>query len=100
MSTLVIRYTPKAAEADENQRLVEAVFAELAATEPDGLRYATFRLADGSFVHVADVEGDTNPLTESAAFAAFSAGVADRCEDGQGPSAQPATLVGSYRFFP
>ena len=62
MSMVVVRYRPKPDRADENQRLVEAVFAELAATDPGGIRYATFRLADGTFVlHIADVEGDFEP---------------------------------------
>jgi hypothetical protein len=96
MSTVVVRYRPKPEHADENQRLVEAVFQALAEKQPDGLRYITLRLADGTFVHVADVTADTNPLGELDAFAVFSAGVADRCEPGEGPNPQPATVVGSY----
>lgn len=99
MSTVVVRYRPVADQADHNQELVEAVFADLAATQPDGLGYATFRLDDGTFVHIADVRGETNPLTESAAFAAFTADIADRCEPGEAPNAQPATLVGNFRLL-
>ena len=99
MSTVVVRYTPKADRADENQQLVEAVFSELLANEPAGLRYATFRLADGSFVHIADIEGEENPLVSTEAFAAFQAEIADRCEHGKGPDPQPATLVGTYRLL-
>jgi hypothetical protein len=98
MSTVVVRYLAKPDQADENQRLVEAVFAELAAKAPDGLSYATFRLADGTFIHIAEVEGGTNPLTELTAFRDFVADVEGRCEAGEGPNPQPATLVGSYRF--
>jgi hypothetical protein len=99
MSTVVVRYTPKADRADENQQLVEAVFAELAETDPGGVRYATFRLADGTFVHIATIEGDENPLQATAAFARFQDGIGDRCEEGLGPNAQPAELVGSYRLL-
>lgn len=99
MSTIVVRYRPTTDQADHNQRLVEAVFAELAETDPAGLRYATFRLADGTFVHIADVEGEENPLAANRAFAAFQQGIGDRCEDGEGPNPQPATLVGSYRLI-
>ena len=98
MSTVVVRYRTKPEAADENQRLVEAVFAALAAKQPDGLRYVTLRLADNTFVHVAEVTAGTNPLSELDAFAAFSGGVADRCAPGDGPNPQPATVVGSYRF--
>jgi len=99
MSTVVVRYRPKPDQADENQRLVEAVFAELAAEDPGGVRYATLRLADGTFVHIADTEADPNPLGGIAAFAAFQEGIGERCEPGEGPNPQAATLVGSYRFF-
>jgi acyl dehydratase len=95
--TVVVRYKTSPEAGEENQRRVEAVFAELAATDPDGLRYATFRLADQvTFVHVAMLEGDDNPLTRSVAFAAFQEGLAERCVEPPAPS--EATLVGSYRL--
>ncbi len=99
VSTVVVRYRPKADRADENQSLVEAVFAELAAADPGGVRYATLRLADGTFVHIADVAADPNPLGNIAAFAEFQKDIAERCEPGEGPNPQQATVVGSYRFF-
>jgi hypothetical protein len=96
--TKVIRYKTKPEQADENERLIRNVFAELSKQGPEGLRYATFRLDDGvSFVHVAMIEGE-NPLLSSEAFGAFQSGVNDRCE--VGPSAADATVVGSYRMFP
>lgn len=99
MSTVVVRYTPRADRVDENQSLVEDVFAELEETNPGGLRYATFRLADGTFVHIADIEGDENPLGTTAAFARFQDGIGDRCEEDLTPNAQAATLIGSYRLL-
>jgi quinol monooxygenase YgiN len=93
----IVRYRTRPEAADENQELVEKVFAELAAKDPGGLRYATFRLADGvSFVHVVVHEGDDDPLGSSAAFAAFQQGIGDRVAEP--PKAEEATLVGSYRF--
>lgn len=100
MSAVVVRYTTKPDRADENQRLVEQVFAELAEGAPDGLRYATFRLADGvSFVHVASIETEdgSNPLADSAAFAEFQRELSERLLDG--PDAAGASVVGSYRFL-
>lgn len=99
MSTVVVRYRAKADQADENQRLVEAVFAELAAKDPGGVRYATLRLADGTFVHIADIEAEPNPLGDIDAFARFQQDIAQRCEPGEGPNPQQADVVGSYRFF-
>lgn len=99
MGTVVVRYLPKPDRADENQRLVEAVFDELVASDPGGVRYATWRLADGTFVHIADVEGESNPLGDIAAFAEFQKDIGDRCGPGEGPNPQAATLVGSYRLL-
>jgi hypothetical protein len=101
MSVAVVRYRSKPDRADENQALVEKVFGELHANRPVGLRYATFRLADGaSFVHVATIEtaDGSNPLTQTPAFVEFLREIADRCEEG--PVAAEATIVGSYQFFP
>ena len=98
MSHVVVRYRPTAEQADHNEALVRDVFAELAEEHPYGLRYATFRLEDGTFVHIAEIEGD-NPLPRSAAFARFQEGIADRCEEGHAPDAQSAVLVGSYKLI-
>lgn len=100
MRNVVVRYETKPDRADENQRLVERVFAELNDRNPGGIRYATFRLADGvSFVHVASIDTDdgTNPLNGIDAFAEFQREIGVRCA--VPPAAQDATVVGSYRFF-
>jgi hypothetical protein len=95
---VVVRYETRPDAADENQRLVERVYAELARDDPGGLRYATFRLADGvTFVHVAVHEGGDNPLPRTAAFQEFQRGIAERCV--VQPVAAEATLVGAYRFL-
>jgi hypothetical protein len=60
MTTLIITYRPRPDRAEENQRLVEAVYAELADRTPPGFWYTTVRLDDGRFVHLAEIEGD-NP---------------------------------------
>jgi hypothetical protein len=90
MKKVVVRYKTKPELADENVRLVEQVFAELAERDPGGVRYATFRLDDGvSFVHIA--------FAETAAFAEFQREIGDRCVEG--PTAQDAEVVGSYRLL-
>ncbi|WP_231499904.1 hypothetical protein [Saccharothrix sp. NRRL B-16314] len=97
-SMVVIRYETRAEVADENERLVRQVFAELDEGRPDGLRYATFRLADGvTFVHLAVTEGETSPLVELPAFKEFQEAIGERLVDGVDRSA--ATLVGSYRLL-
>ena len=98
-TTKVVRYRTKPEQADENERLIREVFAELAQEGPSGLHYATFRLDDGvSFVHVAVLDGEENPLTSSPAFAAFQAGIAERCAEGPFPA--DATTIGNFRLLP
>jgi len=102
MRTVVVRYETKPDRADENQRLVEKVFAELAERRPDNFRYATFRLEDGvTFVHIVNETDDGSnpiPLTDIAAFREFQREIADRCAVQPAPSG--ATVVGSHNFFP
>lgn len=99
MTTIIVRYTTRADAAAQNQQLVENVYAELAENRPTGLRYATFRLADGvTFLHIAIRDDDADPLTRSPAFAEFQRGIGDRCT--QPPQPSEATLVGSYRLVP
>lgn len=93
----VIRYKTTPESAEENERLVRGVYAELAERQPEGFRYATFRLDDGvSFVHVAIQDGEQNPLTTSVAFSDFQAGLKDRCVEGPVPA--DGKVVGSYRL--
>ena len=70
MEQVVVQYRTKPDRADENQRLVEKVFEELNDRGPGGLRYATFRMADGvSFMHVAVIDDpNANPLGETRRF--------------------------------
>ena len=95
---LVTRYAMRSAEeADENQRRVEGVFAELEATTPDNVSYIVLRLADDSFVHVSfhdHGEDEVNPIASTAAFAHFQDGHAERRAGGV--DQQTATLVGAY----
>jgi len=79
---LVTRYAMWSAEAaDENQRRVEGVFDELAATKPDNVSYIVLRLADDSFLHVSfrnHGDDELNPIASTAAFAYFQEDHADR----------------------
>jgi hypothetical protein len=97
--TKVIRYKTKPECADENERLVRRVFAELAEDRPEGLRYATMRLDDGvTFVHVAVLDGEPNPLSASAAFGEFQSDIKNRCAEGPAPA--DASVIGNYRLIP
>lgn len=92
---VVVRYKTRPGAADENQRLVEQVFAELAEKRPDGVRYASFRLDDGvTFVHVVVSDGTGDPLGGLTAFAEFQQNLRDRIDEP--PVRSGATVVGSY----
>lgn len=81
MRTVMVRYKTLEARAEENAALVRAVFDQLRARAPAGLRYATYRLSDGvTFVHLATVDADgPHPLTSQPAFGAFQAELKARC---------------------
>jgi hypothetical protein len=100
MPTVVVRYRTKPERADENQRLVEKVFAELDEINATGFAYASFRLEDGtSFVHVVVEEDGPSSvsLNDVPAFQEFTAGIADRCDEQ--PVAMGATVVGAHRML-
>ena len=96
MKNTVVRYQVKPGREEENAELVRAVYRELAELEPEGFRYATYRLEDGrSFVHVASQEGDReSPLPGLAAFQRFQEAIRERLE--WGPEASSAELVGRF----
>jgi hypothetical protein len=99
MANVVVRYQTKPDRAAENQKLIEAVFADLEAREPEGFTYKVFRLADGvSFIHVMIEHDDVekpDSLQDVPAFQAFLADIADRCD--VPPAASGATIVGGFR---
>ena len=98
MRRTVIRYRTKPDMADRNAELVAAVFAELKAAQPEGLRYMSLRLEDDTFIHVVETADDgASPLPKLAAFAAFQSGIRERCAEP--PVPKGATVVGNYRML-
>jgi predicted RNA-binding protein with EMAP domain len=96
MASSMVRYKVRPDRADENETLVKAVYEQLNRERPKGLHYATFKLPDGvSFMHIViDTDEPGRILNEVAAFKAFVAEVASRCEEP--PVATELTIVGSY----
>jgi hypothetical protein len=98
MRTVMVRYRVKPDRAAENEQLVRAVYAELAETQPAGLRYATLVLDDGvSFVHLAETEEGANPLPDVAAFQRFQENIRERCDEP--PIVTQVKVVGSFKLF-
>jgi hypothetical protein len=95
---LVTRYaTQSAIAADENERRIEAVFADLATKKPDNVSYIVLRLADDSFVHLSfhdHGDDEVNPIASTPAFAHFQQDHAARRQGAV--HQQTAKLVGAY----
>jgi hypothetical protein len=96
MKTIMVRYTTSEAHSDTNASLVRAVFEELRARAPKGLRYASYRLPDTvTFVHIATLEvPDETLLTALPSFKAFQKDLKDRCVEP--PVVTELSAVGSY----
>jgi hypothetical protein len=99
MKRTVIRYKTKSDMADRNAELVAAVFAELKAAQPEGLRYVALRLEDDTFIHVVETAADdgSSALPKLPAFAAFQSGIRERCAEP--PLPKGAAIVGNYRML-
>ena len=97
MKSILVRYRTKPELADENQRLIEAVFQELGTKTPDGMRYLALRLGDDTFVHFATADGESSGLTSIEAFRAFQSGVKQRSLEL--PQVSEATIIGDYRML-
>src|ERR1700727_3112611 len=94
----LIRYQTKPGQSAANTGLVQAVYAELHRTNPAGLSYATFRLADQvTFFHFVSAQRAPSPLLSVRAFGEFQSGIAERCA--VAPVNEEITEVGSYRFL-
>jgi len=97
MRRTVIRYKTKPEAADRNAELVKAVFAELQAAQPAGVRYLTLRLEDDSFMHIVETAAEDSPIPRLKAFQEFQAGIRERCVEP--PAPRNAVVVGNYRML-
>jgi hypothetical protein len=78
---MMIRYKIRSEYLEEHLDLLGAVYRELHARRPDGLRWATFREDDGvSFVDVASGAGGGR-LSSLTTWAAYRGTLDARCEE-------------------
>jgi hypothetical protein len=97
ISSVVVSYQVRPEARAEHVRLIEAVFEQLRAEQPDNIEYKVVCLDDGvSFVHVstADTPDGANPLPGLAAFKEFGRDSAARVATTPVPTA--ADIIGSY----
>lgn len=98
MKLTVVRDRIKSETADENERLIQAVFEELRTKSRGDVRSLVLRLDDGTFVHfsIAESEDGASPIPRLGAFRSFQSGLKGRCAEL--PQQTGATIVGSYRM--
>jgi len=95
MRNVMVRYKVKRDRLEEHEALIRTVFQSLKEAAPPGIRYGAFKQPDGlSFVHLAFITAEGNPLDAIAAFKAFTAGIRERCETP--PETVVLTEVGAY----
>jgi hypothetical protein len=99
MKRTLIRYKTRPEAADKNAELIAAVFAELKAAQPEGVRYLSLRLEDDTFIHLVESAADdgSSALPKLAAFGAFQSGIRERCAEP--PLSRSAIVVGNYRML-
>jgi hypothetical protein len=91
----IVRYHTTNESADDNQRLIEDLLAELAAWDPGGLLYRVLRFDDGiGFMHVAVFDGTADAFAPCAAYPAFHRDLGHRLAEP--PTVMRATTIGAY----
>jgi hypothetical protein len=77
----MIRYKTSEARAEENAALIRGVFDEIRERAPKGIRYVTYRHADGvTFVHLATITTlEKDWVNGLPSFKAFQAELKERC---------------------
>jgi hypothetical protein len=99
MGVMMVRATVKPEHVDDVEVAAKAMFSAIDEAKPEGVRYASCKLADGvTFVALLEVEERTeNPLPALPAFREFQDNLKQWMSGP--PTAEQMTVVGSYRLF-
>lgn len=99
MNILMVRAKVQLAHVAETEEAVKRLFATLHQAKPEGIRYASCRLADGvTYVALLEIdEGVDNPLPNLPEFRAFQENL--KLWVAEPPITELATISGSYRLF-
>jgi len=99
MNILMVRSKVKVTHATEVEAGVKRLFAAIHQAQPEGIRYASCRGADGvTYVVVLEIdEGVDNPLPTLPEFRAFQENL--KFWMAEPPTAEQLTVSGSYRLF-
>ena len=95
----MVRSKVKATQVADVEAGIKHLFATLQQAQPEGIRYASRRLADGvTYVVLLEIdEGVDNPLPALPAFQAFQETL--KISMVEPPTAEQLTVSGSYRLF-
>jgi hypothetical protein len=78
---VMVRYRVKRSQVQRELEMLRAVYEELEATRPAGLRYASFQLEDEvSFVEFVETDAPGR-FSELEAFRAYRSTLDERCEE-------------------
>ena len=99
MSVMMMRAAVKPEHVADVEAAVTTMFAAIERAEPQGVRYASCKLADGeTFLVLLELEGGIdNPLPTVPEFLAFQQGLGGWLA--RPPVPEQLEVVGSYRLF-
>jgi hypothetical protein len=99
MTVLIVNAKVKPESVAELDAAAGRMFAAIHQAQPEGIRYGSFRLADGvTYLAVLQVdEGVENPLPGLPEFQEFQESLKGWLAEP--PAAGPATVVGAYRLL-
>lgn len=94
---IMLRANIKPEKLTEAEAEVHKVFAAIQQAQPSGVRYASSKTADGSFVVILQLESEQNPLVSLPEFKIFQEKLKDFLAGR--PTQESLEVVGSYRLF-
>jgi hypothetical protein len=99
MSVMMIRAKVKSENVNDVERAAKTMFAAPDKAQPQGVKYASSKLADGvTFVIVLALESPKdNPLPAIPEFRVFQEGLKGWLAEP--PASEQLTVVGSYNLF-
>jgi hypothetical protein len=98
MRVMMVRAKIKADSIDEIEAQGRKLFSEIEQAQPQGLRYATCRLPDGTYLNFLEIEdGADNPLLALPAAREFQEKLNSWLAEPA--TSQQLTVLGSYRLF-
>jgi hypothetical protein len=99
MNILMVRSKVKTTHVTEVEAGIKRLFAALHQAQPEGIRYASCRLADGvTYVALLEIdEGVDNPLPTLPEFREFQENL--KTWMAEPPTGEQLTVSGSYRLF-